>query len=1328
MTRIIFFLAFTFACLHLSGEESILKQTYKFHQLSIHDGLTNNTVNAMLVDSKGYLWVATAVGLNRYDGYDVVRFNNFNGDRTKPILNIEKIQEDALGNIWIENTDMLARYNRYTNRFDIEITDYLNSLGFKLKKGKAVRVKTVSDGGLWVITENKISYLNVKKNKGIKTWNVNISPCPYFEEYHGELFLTDASNLWHFSSETGKVENMSLPKAFKHDKGHLRIYTDNDGLIWVFSMVSEHICYFPSSDVQQQTMFHLPENTHSDMAHSKSNAIRAIFDDTRGKIWIATDHNGIFVFDRFETEFRNLRHSEKDESSISSDNVACLTTDQHGTIWVGHYNTGISYYNENYNMFSHRPIANSDISTMMFDSKGNLWLGTDGNGLYIEHPDGTVVPTQLPKITISSLLEDKNGNVWAGTYNNGLYKMNGQKVEEEYTVENGTLTSNSVWQMATDRKGNIWYSSVFQPLSLFNPSTKTGRLFFSENGDSINATSVISDSEGNIFSGTYYGLWKYSSVEGTGKMMHGNERGTQQFLQQYIGPMFMDNERKQLWMGHKTGITVWEVETDSLYFLDRSSGLLDTDIRGIEKDHNGIFWISSATGISSVFITKGEDKSVSFKVRKFTKREGVETEYFNTFAFTRNLREEVFFGGKNGYTHILPARISSSDATKKPSFGDISIGDSIVTLPEGEEWGKQSLHLSYSDHLIEVKFFPGNLLSANRVLYAYRLIGLNDEWVYTTENSVKLFSLAHGTYTLEVKVAGETGEWSEVNSLTIYVAPPFYLSWWMICIYVILLAAIILLISRKVHNKHEKRIIEQRTNIEQEQMVQMSEMKLRFFTNISHDLRTPLTLITSPLQTLLSEESLPEDVKKRLSLINKNVQILLSQVNKLLDFRRLDVGGESFNPQSAELVQIIRDSTMLFTDYARDKHITLEYLPHRERIYANIDAEKIKKVVYNLLSNAMKFTPPEGKVTVTVNDEEGKILITVADTGTGISNHEKQKIFQRFYQVHNDKNASGSGIGLHIVSEYVRMHNGTVSVSDNSPSGAVFTVSIPVGNISEKAPQQKVEKVFDYSESADEGSKEAENAFNILVVDDNRDLCSFISDSLEGEYGVYCAEDGEQALVQLSRHNISLVISDVMMPNMNGLELCKRIKTTLKWSHIPVILLTARSAEASLIEGLQHGADDYITKPFNIDHLKLRIQKFAEWAATNHKTFNQKIDVEPSEITITPLDEEFVARALKLVENHIAEADYSVEQLGRDMGMSRTNLYKKLIFITGKGPHDFIRTIRLKRAYRLLQKSQMQVSEIAYAVGYNSPKRFTENFKAEYGMTPTEFVKSNKDE
>ena len=584
----------------------------------------------------------------------------------------------------------------------------------------------------------------------------------------------------------------------------------------------------------------------------------------------------------------------------------------------------------------------------------------------------------------------------------------------------------------------------------------------------------------------------------------------------------------------------------------------------------------------------------------------------------------------------------------------------------------------------------------------------------TDQNYVSFHALPPGDYILQMCVSREDGSMSTPCELCISVAPPFYRTTLMYIVYILIAVALLFLQWRNMRKRQQERTEKQRQLMERQKIEQITEMKLQFFTNISHDLRTPLTLIISPLEQIIKkmeDGKTPENLMAQLKNICKNAQLLLREVSALLDFRRLDAGGETLNLQSGDIVDHLNSILVSFGDYAEERGIHLSFDHNVDSFVMDYDREKMNKVVYNLFSNALKFTPIGGSVSLSFKQGTDGVTIAVADTGKGIPDSDKPNIFKRFYQSSsNDSSQTGSGIGLHIASDYVQLHNGNITVSDNKPMGSIFTITLPV---SQREPE--------LTSPVPVSRPQVDDIKTILIVDDNQDMLSFVSSCMKEEYQVHTATDGATALDVLQREQIDLIISDVMMPGIDGFELCRRVKTDINLSHIPIILLTARTTDVSRIEGLQLGADDYLTKPFNIEVLRLRVKKFIEWEQNNHRQFRQKMNIEPSEITITPLDEQFIKKAIDLVEKNISDSEFSVETMAAEVAMSRSTLYKKLMAITGQGPAEFIRTIRIKRGRALLETSQMQITEIAYAVGFTTVKSFTMNFKAEYGMTPTEF-------
>jgi signal transduction histidine kinase/CheY-like chemotaxis protein len=623
------------------------------------------------------------------------------------------------------------------------------------------------------------------------------------------------------------------------------------------------------------------------------------------------------------------------------------------------------------------------------------------------------------------------------------------------------------------------------------------------------------------------------------------------------------------------------------------------------------------------------------------------------------------------------------------------------------------LNLKYNDRLVTLEFTTADLINANKVKYRYEIEGFNNQWVTTKRNEIVITSLPAGKYRLLVEACNSDGIWNnDAKVLLINVAPPFYFSYWAIMLYI--LVALVMVLYLIYRGKRRQQV-----KLEQ----QINEMKLRFFTNISHDLRTPLTLIITPLQTLLKDMT-DDSLKKKLEVMFKNAQQLLSLINSLLDFRKLDVGAEVLHLKPGNIVDLVREIYSSFAVYATERKINFILNSSHENLWVEYDQDKIHKSIMNLLSNAFKYTPNGGIIKLNLYLHETDVCVSVSDNGIGISDEDKKMVFNRFFQTTHNSRKTGSGIGLHIVSEYIKLHNGSIDIADNMPSGCIFILRFPLIETTAISVNPDNDYVEEYQDTQHE-ELFPQKPF-LLFVDDNQDLCEFIHDNLMNDYSVLIANDGKEALVLLKQSDVNIVVSDIMMPVMDGIELCRQIKTNIEWSHIPVILLTAKTADEHKIEGLEIGADDYVTKPFNLDILKLRILKFFEWSLKSHKTFKQKLEVKPSEITITSLDEKLIEKAIQTVEANIDDPAFSVDVLCELLGLSRGHLYRKLMAITAKSPSEFIRLVRLKRGKQLLGKSQLQISEISYQVGFNSPQHFTKKFREEFGMSPSEYGRTLK--
>lgn len=1307
----------------ISGESS-----YTFYHLTTDDGLSNNSVKAILRDSHGFLWIGTEFGLNRYDGYSFKTYlNQPNMPNTMIANNIFGLQEDGLENIWIDYGYTYGVYNSEKDNFITDINPILEKLSIKTNGNRKIYVDKRKN--LFVITPNQIYFYDIaaKRLQIYKSSKFNISAIEVSDDL-GNLYIVDSSDLcWQIEKKSGNVYKMPLPTAgdLDYKNKHTKIFADSGGGLWLYSGKSEYV-YFRRTNSSQWQKIYLNSSIKS------QNNIISIVEGRNGQVWIATDHKGLFLYDKATSILKNITSNSLIQTSIASNYVASILIDNTGTLWVGHDKKGISFFNESFQNFMN--VQNDqcrNISRIVELRNGNVLLGTDGNGLYVtNYKTNDVIKLPIPNIAITALVEDKNGQVWIGTYQQGIYCFYHNKLKH-FTTTNSNLSSDNIWSIVEDKYENLWIGTLDGKIHKHSINDNTN-YFETPFKDTKYVSDMFYDGDNTIYAATAYGLTIIDIGKNTSKVFLGNRKGTQQFNQPLIFSVYKDR-RNLLWIGTNAGLTIWDLKKDSLSYFDISDGLSDNIIRGIVEDNLHNIWVTTSNGLSVILLDKNNNNRIGI-CRNFLIRDGIKNDYFNHNAICKLKNGDILAGTTDGYTFFNPLKVTvrneplpSIHLTKLIIANTVINVDSVynghVILNKSIEL-MSALNLKHNDRLVTLEFTTVDLINANKVKYRYKIEGLNNQWMATKKNEIVITSLPAGQYRLLVEACNSDGIWNnEAKVLLINVAPPFYFSYWAIMLYILVALVIVLYIIYRGQRRHRVKLEQQRRQMAHEHELKINEMKLMFFTNISHDLRTPLTLIITPLQALLKDIG-DDSLKKKLEVMFKNAQQLLSLINSLLDFRKLDVGAEVLQLKPGNIIDLIKEIYSSFAVYATERKINFILNNSHDNLWLEYDHDKIHKSIVNLLSNAFKYTPNGGIIKLNLYIHETDVCVSVSDTGIGISDEDKELVFNRFYQTTHNLRKTGSGIGLHIVSEYIKLHKGSIDITDNTPSGCVFTLCFPII----ETPAISVTSEDDYVEESQDTQREEILPPKpvLLFVDDNEDLCEFIHDNLMNDYSVLVANDGQEALVLLKQNDVNIVVSDIMMPVMDGIELCRQIKTNIEWSHIPVILLTAKTADEHKIEGLEIGADDYVTKPFNLDILKLRILKFFEWSLKSHKTFKQKLDVNPHEITITTLDEKLIEKAVNIVEKHISDTEFSVEMLGEALGLSRGHLYRKLMAITGKGPLEFIRLVRLKRGKQFLEKSQLPISQIAYQVGFNSPKRFTKQFREEFGMSPSEYVRTLK--
>lgn len=1294
----------------ISGDSS-----YIFYHLSTEDGLSNNSVKTILRDSHGFLWIGTEFGLNRYDGYGFKTFlAQPNMPNSMTANNILGLQEDGLKNIWIDFGDSYAVYNSEKNNFITDINIILKKFSIKTNGNRKIYIDKKKN--LFVITLNEIYFYNVaaKKLNIYKSPKFNFSNIEVSDDL-GNLYIVDSKDLcWQMEKKSGKFNKIVLPTAsdFDYQNKRTKIFADSGGGLWLYSDKEEYVNF-------RQINSSLWQKIYLNSSIKSQNNISSIIEGHNGQIWIATDHKGLFLYDKSTSSLINITSNSLSPTSIASNYVSSILVDNTGTLWVGYIKNGISFFNESFQNFIN--VQNDqcrNISRIVELRNGNILLGTDGDGVYLtNYRTNAVIKLPIPNTAITALFEDNKGHIWIGTYQYGLYCFYHNKLKH-FTTTNSNLSSDNIWGIVEDKYENLWIGTLGGKIHKYNINDNKN-YFETPFKDTRSVSGMFYDGDKTIYAATGYGLTIIDIDKNTNQVFLGNKKGNQQLNQLQISTVYKDR-RNHLWIGTNAGLTIWDLKKDSLSYFDISDGLSGNIIRGIAEDNSHNIWVTTSKGLSVIMLDNNNRIRIC---RNFSIRDGIKNDYFNNNAICKLKNGNILAGTTDGYTIINPLKVA---VRKEPSArvyltklivantvinvdsvynGHVILNKSIESMSE--------LNLKYNDRLVTLEFTTVDLINADKVKYRYKIDGFTNQWVTTKRNEIAITSLPTGKYRLLIEACNSEGIWNNgAKVLLINVAPPFYYSSWAIMLYILVALAIVLFLIYRGQRRHQMKLEQQ-----------INEMKLRFFTNISHDLRTPLTLIITPLQTLLKDIT-DDSLKKKLEVMFKNAQQLLSLINSLLDFRKLDVGAEVLHLKPGNIFDLVREIYSSFAVYATERKINFILNNSHENLWVKYDQDKMYKSIANLLSNAFKYTPNGGIIKLNLFIDETDVCISVSDNGIGISNEDKELVFNRFYQTSNNSRKTGSGIGLHIVSEYIKLHKGSIDIIDNKPSGCIFTLRFPLIETTAVKVTSEDEYVEEYQDPQHEEIYPQMPV--LLFVDDNQDLCEFIHDNLMNDYSVLIANDGQEALAFLTQNDVNIIVSDIMMPVMDGIELCRQIKTNIEWSHIPVILLTAKTADEHKIEGLEIGADDYVTKPFNLDILKLRILKFFEWSLKSHKTFRQKLDVNPHEITITTLDEKLIEKAISIVEKHISDTEFSVEILGEAMGLSRGHLYRKLMAITGKGPAEFIRLVRLKRGKQLLEKSQLPISQIAYQVGFNSPKRFTKQFREEFGMSPSEFIRTLK--
>ncbi|WP_238474583.1 hybrid sensor histidine kinase/response regulator transcription factor [Maribacter algarum] len=1330
------------------------KTTYKFKHLNTNDGLSQSSVIAMEQDTLGRMWVGTRDGLNLYDGTDFKVFRlNVNDSTSISSSDILAIMEDAEGYIWIGTYNGL---NRYDPAKEIFKRYFHSNEENSLCNNTVWAITETNDGEIWVGTSNGLSIYDKNKDSFTSVYSSNSKnslPSNYVlsveQSNSGEIWVGTSKGFCKVVQLDNQItfqsfwpeDKREVPfvQSIKACNGNsLCIGTKNMGLL-KFDLISER--FIP------------------DIYNGPDKDVRAIAEEKNGSLWVGTS-NGVVVINA-KGKSQKLVNQPYEDGSLSQNYIKSIYTDKKGSIWIGSYYGGIDIWDDsntnfiNFGEFSEKNrLSSKVVSSIVADDKGSLYFGTEGGGITIfksggQQPQYLTTSNSQALLTnnIKSLYYD-NELLWVGTFNKGLkvYDIGRQRFDDSVIPEHAKslLSDAGVYAIRKGFDNQLWIGTFGDGLVLLDLKEKVSSVFKNEAAEpnslsSNRIRSLMIDNSANVWVGTQSGLnlLPYSSEGYKSKNISRFFYDTEMGSGDDVLSIFQDNSGT-IWVGIRAK-GLYKFDGNDFLHIPINTGKMITSIYAILQEDDGVLWMSSNQGLIRYEINTGNSAV-------YTQKDGLIGNEFSSDAALKIGESNFYFGGVAGVSSFDSDNIDINDFAPQVILTGFRIKNEPVSpkdennilsasLPYTEE-----VSLTYDRANFSINYAIPNFINPGSNQYQYRMVGLDENWTITEQTQANYTIQKPGNYIFEVKGANNDGVWNtHATALKIMVKPAPWLSGWAFALYGFLILGAIIGLGNMIRSRTKLKHELQLELVESERNQEINDAKLRFFTNISHEFRTPLTLITGPLQQILIDYKGSSVVYKKLLVIESNAKHLLQLINRLMDFRKLEYKDYDIETAEGNMVKFLREIYLSFSEFAKCNGYRYSFDTDNEEISVFYDRPKLEQVFFNLISNAFKYTLPEGEVAITVRKGADSITVDISDSGPGIADEYRDKVFDRFFEIPDYKKSkngqgTGTGIGLSIAKSIVDMHKGSIFVINNPTGGSVFKVSLPLGRAHLKDKQ--IIKDFKFSDDlefyesqptlatdkrndkAGELMLDYEKA-TILLVEDNVPLRNFMKDLLKETYNVLVAGDGQEAFKKALKHVPDLIVSDVIMPLMVGTELCSKIKGNLKTSHIPLVLLTSRTSLLYKFEGLESGADDYISKPFDVREFQLRIKNLIDSSKRLRHKFSSEQRFTPNEIVVSSIDEQLLKKALQIVEDNVGNEQFDIPMFSSELGVSRTLLFTKIKAWTNFTPNEFIQEIRMKRAAQLIEQGKLNISEISYKVGFKNPKYFSKCFQKKFGASPT---------
>ncbi len=1389
MNSLTLFFYFFFSSIFLINAQSNIQ----FEHITSEKGLSQNDINTIIQDDEGFMWFGTHDGLNRYDGYSFKIFR-FEESNPKSIPNnlVRSLQKDKEGNLWMINSNYgITRFNPKTEEF----------LSFKYEKGneisapsdKSSNISIDLENRLWVCSKNGVSFLDLDnldkgfshytfslKNKNNPVIVNNVFQSSDHQIWVGtekglfKAFFNGASNLTFIdATEDLNINFVPKVKVFHENKhGNLFLGTGNGVFLkrkneslfkrvyncTVFDLTSDdEMSLWVASTSGLHKLQHLEGhsfNYKETLSYSVENplgpnrtSIRCVYKDRSGVFWAGTKGGGINKFYPKKNPFTTIKKSLS-SSSLSYNNVRTVFKDSYGTLWVGTEDGNLNYSNGNDVL---HPLFNEILETrnvfameeMVIGRKRYLYIGRQSDKTLLriqlnekkQYSKEDIELISLTKGSVFALEKTKENVLWVGTFSEGLYRLKivEENVEVQHFDEENTNLSNSIIRsLLKDKKGNLWVGTA-------------------KGLDLLELDQLDSDEP-------YFKIFKH-------------EKNTNNSISaDYVLDIF-ESQKGNLWIGTLGGgLNLFSGDIDRPYFkhYNTKNGLSNNIIKAIEEDNEGFLWISSNKGISKLNPINGD-------VSNFGISDGLQGEEFLELSSFKTKEGLLVFGGTNGFNVFNPLEVKEINVFQEPLLSSfyllntkVEVGEiknKRVLLEEGINY-KKDLFLKPKENSFSIEFSTTNFLASEKNKFKYKLVGFEEDWqeVDAQKRFATYTNLSPGDYVFKLKAKnGARDKECEEKVLHINIEYPWWQTPLAFVAYLLIFSGLLIAFRRftivRAEEKHKYEV----SKLEQKQSEDLQQMKLEFFTNISHEFRTPLTLLKGPLDILDKNNDLwdASQRKKQYDLMKKNTNYLLRLVNQLLDFRRLDREKMELRISNLDVILFVKETSEPYIFLASKKQIDFNIIGDEGQLVVPFDPDVLEKILNNLLFNAFKFTSTGNTVTVKIEDGDSfknpvllekklnlsdYVVIQIKDTGKGIPKDKLDHIFERYY-TERDENIQGAGIGLSFAKKLIELHDGFISVESYEGKGTTFFVLLPKHRNDVSLPifselenelnmEGTVQIAPDIKGLAHELKEDLQNTnkgklssqtvdlIKILIVEDNSDIRDFIKNGVDEKYEFLEASNGQEGLDLVRIHRPNVIISDIMMPVMDGFEMVSKIIAEEAISNIPIIMLTAKSSKETEKQALKLGVVDFIRKPFDLEVLLLKISNVLNKQQQLKDHYHEKVSIEPKEIEVTSVEERFLQQAMQIVEENMMNTEFSVEMLVSEMGMSRSNLYLKIKEVTGLSSSEFIRSVRLKRAVQLLKKSNMSVKEIMYMTGFNTASYFSKCFKKQYGVVPSEYMKT----